>query len=636
MCIDHEEACLVYGIKHNRQCARCEVEFDALQDINTQWQPRSEERMRARVAKQNLLATKKDDPQWVHPNYPFFWSHSLSDMHENVAVDMLHGLQKGVFRNLVDMTLSLVYDLFPAERATKELTKAQRTYKQSAGLVRLDARFNEVPRFQGLKHFNKFTQVTQWTGGEERDLIRVWIPVLAPLLKEKAPHALAYSRALIDFILIAQSRSHDEATIGYLEQALFRIDLLKGAFARYRPKSDKEAHWNTPKFHMLSHYAEFIRRFGAPNGFDTEHLEAPHKFLLKQFYDRTNKNDEYLIQIAEHNTRANNLKAMAHRVLFYFTTTSEINIEVPTRVTTCTKTPLSPKEFGCPPLSDTDKTAIRVLYHPVFKPSTCTTAGNADRGLELSGFLEALGLFVYKERRRRQGKEVLVDPENSCKGDFSWVCPYPVQFLGAIRCWKRTGTDETNSEAQGEELLRCNPNWRGKGPRGDFCWVQAFPRSVQGNSKAPVNPRNGERVGQIRVILAILDIGFPVSSLFKSKPTYYGAMVDVYPFRGEDEQQSKWPANLGRPDPLHGMIEVTRAPVPTAKKPRKLQGRRFFRMDDIYRSAHVVPGTNNEQDRSTDVFYINNYIDWDQYQDLIDDDWEESGKRQALAMKKQM
>jgi hypothetical protein len=59
-------------------------------------------------------------------------------------------------------------------------------------------------------------------------------------------------------------------------------------------------------------------------------------------------------------------------------------------------------------------------------------------------------------------------------------------------------------------------------------------------------------------------------------------------------------------------------------------------MDDIYRSAHVVPGTNNEQDRSTDVFYINNYIDWDQYQDLIDDDWEESGKRQALAMKKQM
>jgi len=109
---------------------------------------------------------------------------------------------------------------------------------------------------------------------------------------------------------------------------------------------------------------------------------------------------------------------MAYRVLFYFTTTSEINIKVPTRVTTCTKTLLSLKEFGCPPLSNTDKTAIRVLYYPVFKLSTCTTTGNANRSLELSSFLEALGLFVYKEKRRRQGKEVLVDPENSYKRDF--------------------------------------------------------------------------------------------------------------------------------------------------------------------------------------------------------------------------
>ncbi len=109
---------------------------------------------------------------------------------------------------------------------------------------------------------------------------------------------------------------------------------------------------------------------------------------------------------------------MAYKVLFYFTTTLEINIKVPTRVTTYTKTLLSLKEFGCPLLFNINKTVIRVLYYPVFKPSTYTIIRNANRGLKLSSFLEALGLFVYKERRRRQGKEVLVDPKNSYKRDF--------------------------------------------------------------------------------------------------------------------------------------------------------------------------------------------------------------------------
>ncbi len=65
------------------------------------------------------------------------------------------------------------------------------------------------------------------------------------------------------------------------------------------------------------------------------------------------------------------------------------------------KTLLFLKEFGYPLLSNIDKIVIRVLYYLVFKPSTYTTIGNADYSLELSSFLEALGLFIYKERRRR-------------------------------------------------------------------------------------------------------------------------------------------------------------------------------------------------------------------------------------------
>ncbi|KAK2629474.1 hypothetical protein QTJ16_000294 [Diplocarpon rosae] len=639
MSIDHEEVCLAYGIKHNRQCARCEVEYSHLQDITAAWPIRTEQNMRKRIQEQQRKKLKKEDPQWVHPIEPFFWRHLRSDMHANLAVDMLHGLQKGVFRNLVDMTIQLVHDLYPAKNyygSLKTFTKVNRKLRQSVGLVQLDARFNRIPRFQGLKHFNKFSQVTQWTGGEERNLIRIWIPIVTPLLSEKAPEALAYSRALVDFILIAQSITHNESTIGYLGSALYRIDALKEAFNKYRPNTRDDANWNTPKFHMLSHYADFIRQFGAPNGFDTEHLEAPHKFLLKEFYERTNKNDTYLDQIASHNTRANNLKAMAHRILDYSTTRSALNVEVTVRVTRATATPLLHNYYSSFGPTAAQSLQYQTLHHPEFTKRYTTSAGEAARGINLPGFLEALALFVYQERRRYQGYSIPFDYAQLCLKDSAWVADYPIVFLGAVKCWKRSGKDETDSEAMVEEILRCSQNWRGNGVRKDFCWLQAFPRStLSGTSRQEtINPWNGTRVAQLQVVLKILDLEVELKDAAGRPPTYYGALADVFPFRGEVENPKKWHASLGQPDKLHGMIEVTRAQVPTALRPTKLQGRRFFRMADIYRSAHVISSYIGDEERRSNIFYVNNYIDWDQYQTYYRDGWEDEGRRHADDMRR--
>ena len=93
-------------------------------------------------------------------------------------------------------------DLVLGQRATKTKKKKDRSYKESPGLVQLDARFELVPRFPGLRHFNHFSHVQQWTGNEERDLLRIIIPVIILLLLPKALHALAYARVLIDFITL--------------------------------------------------------------------------------------------------------------------------------------------------------------------------------------------------------------------------------------------------------------------------------------------------------------------------------------------------------------------------------------------------------------------------------------------------
>jgi hypothetical protein len=79
---------------------------------------------------------------------------------------------------------------------------------------------------------------------------------------------------------------------------------------------------------------------------------------------------------------------------------------------------------------------------------------------------------------------------------------------------------------------------------------------------------------------------------------------------------------MGNPHPVHGMIEVTPPLVPTTMRPHKLKGRWFYSLNELLRSAHLIPTT-------TGSFYINNYIDWDQYQVLYEDDWEAQGIKRA-------
>jgi hypothetical protein len=159
------------------------------------------------------------------------------------------------------------------------------------------------------------------------------IPVIALLILTKEPGALHCARAIVDFILLAQYKTHDDETLRYLEQALYRIDKTKVAFQRLRPvdKLTEEGHFNFPKFHVMSHYTTYIREYGAANNFNTEHSEAGHKYHIKAFYRRTNKRQGYEDQLCLHNTRRNNMLAMKN-VIFYretkYTTQTSNNIDV--------------------------------------------------------------------------------------------------------------------------------------------------------------------------------------------------------------------------------------------------------------------------------------------------------------------
>jgi hypothetical protein len=50
-----------------------------------------------------------------------------------------------------------------------------------------------------VKIFPKFSEIKQWTGEEQKAIVRQILPVITPLMIGKWSHAMNFTRALVDF-----------------------------------------------------------------------------------------------------------------------------------------------------------------------------------------------------------------------------------------------------------------------------------------------------------------------------------------------------------------------------------------------------------------------------------------------------
>jgi len=152
-------------------------------------------------------------------------------------------------------------------------------------------------------------------------------------------HALGCVRALVDFSMMAEYRSHTSDTIAYMEHYLDQFHRMKGIFLDFRVTKDtlakvdeqrreirhqktpmsqpvtpsnrrrirdddreeehelrmdlihREWHFNFIKIHLLSHFSDHIRQFGNIPMYSTELGELAHKEQIKDGWRRSNKND---------------------------------------------------------------------------------------------------------------------------------------------------------------------------------------------------------------------------------------------------------------------------------------------------------------------------------------------------------
>jgi len=125
MIVDYEEVTLITGIKSNEQCGICQVPSYSLQDILEQFPLRTHQQMADQMEKQREQGIRQADKNWVHQMSCFAWGHDLVNIHETIAVDMLHQLQKGVFRDLVTLVGRLVNDLVPGDKTLRGKKKAK-------------------------------------------------------------------------------------------------------------------------------------------------------------------------------------------------------------------------------------------------------------------------------------------------------------------------------------------------------------------------------------------------------------------------------------------------------------------------------------------------------------------------------
>ena len=120
-------------------------------------------------------------------------------------------------------------------------------------MTQLDARFCAMPIFPGLRHSKKGVSIIkQWTAGDHKQFERVFIGALVGTNAE--PHVWQAACSLVDFVHLAEYRSHTDDTLTVLQNALDDFHCLKDVFIEHGCQN----HFNFPKFHSLVHYTDMI------------------------------------------------------------------------------------------------------------------------------------------------------------------------------------------------------------------------------------------------------------------------------------------------------------------------------------------------------------------------------------------
>ncbi|KAJ8507713.1 hypothetical protein ONZ45_g9944 [Pleurotus djamor] len=267
---DYPEQCLVCCAKYT-SCPKCRTEKDSLGDgpkpgtLRTQAWTLKMIQCDANQADSSFLAhcKKFNVSPMLDNDLPFWHDFYLADIHQSTTPDVLHQLYQGVFKHVLEWCQAMM---------NKKC---------------LDQRIRTLPPAFGVRHFNNgISALSQITGPERKDIARI---LLACLVGDFPQDALRSVKALLDFIYLAQYRSHDDETLKLLSNSLKDFHKYKAIFKALGCRED----FNIPKLYSLSHYVASIKLFGTTDNYNTETFEHLHIEFAKKGWRASNKRDTF-------------------------------------------------------------------------------------------------------------------------------------------------------------------------------------------------------------------------------------------------------------------------------------------------------------------------------------------------------
>jgi hypothetical protein len=194
---------------------------------------------------------------------PFWSGFPHTDIHRIITPDVLHQLYQGVFKHIVNWC------------------------KQAMSPEELDRRIRALPQMHGVRHFkNGISALSQISGTERKNMAKILLACVADGIPARGVRAV---NALLDFIYLAQYKTHDDITLGYMQDALDRFHADRDYFIQVEIRED----FNIPKFHSLIHYIESIKAFGTTDNYNTEMFERLHIDFAKHGWAASNRRDEF-------------------------------------------------------------------------------------------------------------------------------------------------------------------------------------------------------------------------------------------------------------------------------------------------------------------------------------------------------
>ncbi|KAI0667134.1 hypothetical protein C8Q78DRAFT_1070858 [Trametes maxima] len=198
--------------------------------------------------------------------HPFWEDLPYVDIFQSTTVDVLHQLYQSVFKHLVSWL------------------------KAACGSSEIDARvawISNMSRVTGAEH----RQISRFLLGIiiDMDVDGVGIYINVPGGREASAHLVRATRALLDFVHMAQYPIHSSETLSALESALRTFHDNRDIFVTLGIRTA----FNIPKFHSLEHYVRCIKLFGTTDNYSTETSERLHIDFTKDAYRATNHKDKY-------------------------------------------------------------------------------------------------------------------------------------------------------------------------------------------------------------------------------------------------------------------------------------------------------------------------------------------------------